>query len=638
MGEQRVALADSGAHLRDFMQAVIRDLDALRCMIDDGLIEVGVRRIGAEQEFFLVDESCRPALAATELLERLDDEQFTTELGIFNLELNLEPLPFAPGCLSALERDLDERVGKLRRVAAQIGVQPVMTGILPTLRASDLGLENMTPRERYFALNEALRSLGGGQFGLRVHGVDEVSIAQDSVMMESACTSFQVHFQVEPDEFADLYNIAQVVVAPLLAAATNAPLLFGRRLWRETRVPLFQQAIDTRGSRYYLRELRPRVRFGHRWVEEGIIELFAHDIAAFRPLLAGEVGEDPFDVLARGEVPALGALAVFAGTVYRWNRPCYGVFDGKPHLRIEMRALPSGPSIVDEVANAALYFGLLIGVRDAVDDVRDHMTFADARSNFFAAAQYGLDAQLRWFGHELVPVRQLLLETLLPQARIALRSAGIDVADIDRYLGVVEGRVDSGRTGSQWLLDSAASLSPQGTRDEVLTTLTAATANRQRAGEPGHVWELARLEERVDMQPTDLRVEEFMTTNVFSVDPEEPISVVAHLMEWKHVRHMPVEAEDGLLVGLVSCYDVIRQYGERAEHDGGSVAVKAVMRRDPVTVGPETSMLEAIRLLSAEKVDCLPVVKDGHLIGIVTEHDFVHIVARLLQAQERRDA
>jgi CBS domain-containing protein len=362
-----------------------------------------------------------------------------------------------------------------------------------------------------------------------------------------------------------------------------------------------------------------------------VIELYAQDVAAFRLLVAGDVGEDPFESLSRGEAPRLDALRIFTGTVYRWNRPCYGVSEGRPHLRIETRALPSGPSVVDEIANAALFFGMMMGLSREVDDVRRVMDFANARSNFYAAAQYGLDAQLRWFGGALVPVRELLLEEIVPMARKALKRAAIRSEDVDRYLGIIEERVASGRTGSQWLLDSATALSPVGTRDEILTALTVATVNRQRTGRPVHVWEPARLEEGIAMKPTDLRVEEFMTTDVFSVDPDEPISLVAHLMEWKHVRHMPVEAKGGRLVGLLSCFDVLRQYGGRAEPDGGSVQVKAVMDSNPVTVAPETSMLDAVRLLRTENVDCLPVVKDGHLIGIVTEHDFVHIVERFLE-------
>ena len=630
MGEQQIARHGDETKLHDFMQAVVRDVDALRYMLEHELFETGVTRIGAEQEFFLVNEGSRPARAALEILERLEDPDFTTELGLFNLELNLPPLTLGGDCLSEYERMLTAKVAKLRTVALGAQAQPVLTGILPTLRASDLVLDNMTPRRRYRALNDALKDRSGGEFELNLRGVDEVSIVHDSVMMESACTSFQLHFQVDPDDFARMYNIAQVAVAPVLAAATNAPLLFGRRLWSETRIPLFQQAVDTRGSRYYLREKRPRVRFGHHWLEDSIVELFVEDVASFRPLVSGEVIEDSLALLEEGAIPKLAALQVFGGTVYRWNRPCYGLVDGKPHLRIEMRALPSGPTTVDEVANAALFFGLMLGLSQDIGDVRDVMEFADARSNFYAAAQYGLEAQVRWLG-QLVPARDLLLRDLVPMARQALARASLDRADIDRYLGIIEDRVASGRTGSQWLLDSAAALSRDATRDEVCSVLTAATLSRQLDGKPVHEWDMARFEEGTAMKPGDLRVEEFMTTDVFSVDPEESVSLAAHVMEWKHVRHVPVEEKGGKLVGLLSCFDVIRQYCASGDEGRETVAVKTVMNATPVTVSPETTMLEAMRLLREESADCLPVVRGEQLVGILTEHDFVHIAARLLQ-------
>ncbi len=635
MGEQRVNTAELGRQRREFMQAVLRDVQALKFMLDCGTFETGVTRIGAEQEIFLVNPSSRPAPLSMEVLERLDDPMFTTELARFNLELNLRPQLLAGDCLSQLERDLNHKLHALRAVTAELGIDFVLTGILPTVRPSDLGIDNMTPRRRYWALNEALKAVSPGGFDFRLRGVDELSIQHDSVMLEACCTSMQLHLQTAPDEFADLYNIAQVVIAPLLAAAANSPLLFGRRLWSETRIPLFQQSIDARGSSYHLRDRQPRVDFGHEWVRDSVLEVFEQDIARFRLLLAADIGDDPFATLRRGEVPKLGALQVFNGTVYRWNRPCYGITNGKPHLRIEMRALPAGPSVTDEVANAALYYGLMLGMSAEVGDVTGLMSFDDARSNFFAAARYGLDAQLHWFNGQVVPVQELLGDDLLPLAREGLETAGLFGADIERYLGVIEDRVTSGRNGTQWLLDSMADLSEKGTRDEIFTALTAAMVRRQKEGKPVHWWSRAELEEGIAMRPTDLRVEEFMTTDIFSVEPDEPLSLVAQLMEWQHVRHMPVEDEDGRLAGLISCFDVMRQFADEAGGDSGSVAVSSVMNPKPTTVSPETSMFDAINLLRTKEVDCLPVVKENRLIGIVTEHDFVHIAARLLEVGSR---
>ena len=280
MGEQQVQPDISGEQLRLFMKSLLNDLRAFETMLDEGMIESDVRRIGAEQEFFLVDDGWRPAGLALEVLEEIDDPHFTTELGKFNLEVNLDPLAFGGDCLSRLESQLNEMLTKAREAAQRCGGEIVLTGILPTLRKSDLGLDNMTPIPRYFALNRALSRLRGGAYEFRIKGVDEVLIKHDSVMLEACNTSFQVHFQVAADEFANLYNVAQTVTAPVIAAATNSPLLFGRRLWSETRIALFQQAVDTRSSSHHLRDRSPRVSFGRSWVKSSAAELFKEDIAS----------------------------------------------------------------------------------------------------------------------------------------------------------------------------------------------------------------------------------------------------------------------------------------------------------------------------------------------------------------------
>ena len=246
MGNQQVNDASFGARRRAFVQRVIQDLHALERMLTEGLIETDVRRIGAEQEVFLVDRNHRPAPAALELLEGIDDPRFTTELGLFNLEMNLDPLVFEGDCLRKMERQLTEVVDLLRNRARDRDVEVVMTGILPTLRKSDLSLENMTPRPRYKALNDAMCAMRGGVYELYIKGLDELLVHHDSVMLEACNASFQVHFQCGAEEFPNLYNIAQVVAAPVLAVAANSPVLFGRQLWQETRIALFQQSVDTR--------------------------------------------------------------------------------------------------------------------------------------------------------------------------------------------------------------------------------------------------------------------------------------------------------------------------------------------------------------------------------------------------------
>jgi CBS domain-containing protein len=479
-----------------------------------------------------------------------------------------------------------------------------------------------------------MNQLRGGAYEFRLKGMDELIVKHDSVMLEACCTSFQVHYQVGAEEFATLYNLAQAVTAPVLAAATNAPLLFGRRLWKETRIPLFQQAVDTRSASHHLRERSPRVSFGQRWVQHSAVELFQEDLARFRVLLGAQLHEDSLAALQQGLVPTLQALRIHNGTVYRWNRACFGFSDGKPHLRIENRVLPSGPTILDEIANAAFLLGLLSGGPSVYTDISKTMAFHDAETNFLAAAQVGLDAQFTWVEGQVIPARELIRQELLPIARDGLRSAGIVPADIDRYLEVIAERVRSGQTGSQWILRSLSEMHGGETKDSLLSALTAATVKRQWEGKPVHEWPMARLEEGRARTPRDLRIEEFMTTDLFTVHPDEPIDLVVSLMDWKHIRHIPVEDEQGELVGVISWFEIVHHYGRRnGQGQTEPLAVSGILQKNPKTVSPETSVLDAIALMQREKMDCLLVVKEGLLVGIVTERDILNIAACLMEQQ-----
>jgi CBS domain-containing protein len=631
MGTQEITGGLSAADLRSFIARLLHDLQALELMIEQGAIESGIRRIGAEQEMFLVTPAWRPAPLAMEILGAVNDPHVTTELGRFNLEINLDPLELGGDCLSRMERDLNAMLDKVRTAAHTHGAEVALTGILPTLRLSDLGLDNMTPKPRYAALNAALCKALGGEYEFRLKGLDELIIKHDSVMLEACCTSFQVHYQVDPDEFAPMYNLAQAITGPLLASATNSPLLFGRRLWRETRIPLFQQAIDTRGAGHHVRERSPRVGFGNRWIDNSILEVFRDDLARFHVLLGARPQEDSLELLRENLLPDLPALRVHNGTVYRWNRGCFGCADGKAHLRIENRVLPSGPTVLDEISNAAFFIGLMSAGPGALPGLTKRMPFADAEANFLAAAQSGLEAGFTWIDGRSCTARDLIGQELLPMAREGLRNAGVSAADIDRYLGVVGERVQSGRTGSHWLLHSIAQMEGSDSKEAIVGALVAATVRRQWEGKPVHEWTPAKSEEGRTGALTDLRIEEFMTTDLFTVRPEEPVDLVINLMDWKHVRHVPVEDDQGRVVGLVSWFDLVHHMARGARLGGDVTPVRAVMIEKPATVPPETSVADAIALMRRDKLDILLVVKDESLVGIVTERDILRITAHLLE-------
>ncbi len=633
MGQQDIRKEADQAALRQFTRQLIQDVRALEYMLEENMFESGVRRIGAEQELFLVDERWQPAPVVERVLEKNEDPRLVTELMKFNLELNLEPVVFADDCLRRMEQEIDRAMSHVRRLVEDVGAQVLMAGILPTISLSDLKLANMTPMPRYFALNDAISRLRGGPAELQIRGTDELFFKHDTITLEGCNTSFQTHFQVHPDEFASLYNIAQTVAAPVLAAATNSPTLFGKRLWRETRIALFQQAVDTRSSNLYLREMSPRVHFGTKWVRESVLEIFQEDISRFRVLLtAGEV-DDPFEVLRRGEIPRLQALQLHNGTVYRWNRACYGTLNDVPHLRIENRILPSGPTAVDEVANAAFWFGLVSGLSHQHPDITRVMDFDDAKHNFTSAARIGLASQLTWLNDRRVPADELICDELIPLAREGLQASGIDGDDVDRYLSVIEQRVATRQTGSQWQLESLAGMKNEGTRSERLNAVVAATIERQKSGRPVHTWSPARIQEgyvRRRMERT--RVEQYMNTDLFTVNEEELVEFLACLMDWQRIRHVLVEDNEHRLVGLVTHRSLLRYLAENSANSGnqGVVAVKDVMITNPISVTPETPTIDAIRVMRKHKIGSLPVVRDGRLVGLITEQEFIHVAGRLL--------
>ena len=618
---------------RAFSKALLKDLQALEKMLENGLIESGVRRFGCEQEMFLVNRAWRPAPVAMEVLERLDGEAFTTELARFNLEMNVEPMMLGGACLSALQKSIEELLDMAREAASEEGADVVLAGILPTLGKSDLTLDNISPMPRYYALNESLTRMRGRAYRLQIQGRDELQIEHDSVMLEACNCSCQVHLQVDSTEFAPMYNAAQAMTGPVLAAAVNSPVLFGKRLWAETRIALFRQSIDTRSTSVHLREFSTRVRFGDRWVKESVAELFQEDIAQFRVLLAQETVEDPFEQLAAGDIPRLQALQLHNGTVYRWNRPCYGISEGKPHLRIECRVLPSGPTVLDEVANAAFWIGLVLGAKHEYGDITERLSFDDAKYNFLTASRQGLDAGFRWVDGQSVTAPELILETLLPLARAGLE-AYVDRSEIDKYLGVIHDRVQSRGTGSDWMMRSLSEMEDRGSRSERMTALTAAIANRQSERKPCHEWELAMLEEAGGWTRKYVKVEDYMTTQLFTVQEDELLEMVAFLMERNQIRHVPVEDEQNRLVGLVSYRSILRMASDMGnEGDKGTTPVKTIMERDPVCVTPETSTLEAIDMMRKNAVSCLPVLKGEKLVGLVTEADFMPIAYELLEKQ-----
>lgn len=621
-----------GERQREFMAALLDDVRALEHMLANQMFESGVRRIGAEQEMFLIDDSWRPARGVLAVLERLHgDAHFTTELGQFQLEANCDPQVLAGDGVGAMHDQLDHLVERARKAAGELGLGVVLMGILPTMQKGDLGLDAMVPSARYMQLNKIVTALRGGKFEVSIKGLDELVLDHDSVMVEACNSSFQVHLQVAPDEFARMYNLSQLLAAPLMAVTANSPIVFNRRLWAETRIALFRQAVDTRRHKSVLRETEARVSFGTRWVRKSIVEIYKEDIARFRTLVGTELDEAPMAVLERGGVPQLKALRLHNGTIYRWNRPCFGVIDGKPHLRIENRLMPAGPSTLDEIANAAFWSGMMIELGARGLDVERRMDFDQAGANFYTAAREGIASHFTWLDGEDVTARELILERLLPFAEAGLQRQKVNPAHIAKYLGVVADRARTARTGARWQLSSWNSLRDRATQGERATVIVAATVQRQLTGRPVSEWERARLDEAKVNPKNYQRVEHYMTSDLFTVQADDPIEMVANLMIWERIRHVPVEDHEHRLVGVVTHRAVMRFI-----MSGGSprrTPVADIMKSEVVTITPETPTLEALRTMRRLRVGCLPVLQEDRLVGLITEEDFMDLASKLLEDQ-----
>jgi CBS domain-containing protein/gamma-glutamyl:cysteine ligase YbdK (ATP-grasp superfamily) len=633
MGEHKTEQNIDEKKSQAFMKALLEDLRALAFMLEHGRVESGVRRIGAEQEMFLIDRYLRPAPVSLEVLSHGNEPRLTTEIARFNLEANLTPLDLTGNCFSQMEQELRDLIAVARKSAATLEADVLLSGILPTLQKSDLTLDNLTPVARYHELDRGVIRLRGGPLSIHIKGVDELHLTHDNIMMESCNTSFQIHFQTSPDEFVSHYNSAQAITAPVLAAAVNSPLLFGQRLWQETRVALFQHSTDERSSSQLARSQPTRVSFGDQWLRNSVVELFHDQISRFRPIMISQPDENPFAVLARGETPLLSALRMHNGTVWRWNRACYGVADGVPHLRIENRALPSGPTVVDEIANAAFFIGLMLALPDAYGDISKRMAFGDAKSNFFRAARHGLDAQFHWIDGQSHSAASLILDHLLPLARQALSNAKVVREDIDKYLGIIEERVQCRQTGARWIAKSLAAMGDAASKDTRQRGLTATMLKNQKQEQPVHRWLIEEIAEPEEWEQGYRTVGQFMSSDLFTMKPDDLIDLAASVMDWRHIRHVPVEDEEGRLVGLVTHRGLLRMFskGNRSHSDGETITVQEIMVADPVTVSPSTSSLEAMEIMRTNRIGCLPVVEGNQLVGIVTSYDFLEASAKLFQ-------
>ena len=598
-----------------FSKYLVEDISALETLIENNSFENEQLCIGAEQEMCIVDSAFFPKKLSEELLTQLNDKRFTTELAAFNIELNLDPEELKGPCFQKIEKDLRKYLKTIHSKAAEYDAQIVLTGILPTISMEEIGMDYITPIPRYLALNKALMDLRGDDFNLKIRGCDEFAIKSDSVMYEACNTSFQMHLQIPADDFISSYNWAQAIAGPVMSICCNSPLLMGRELWRETRIALFQQSLDTRKSGHEIREQLPRVGFGYKWESGTIADIYKQDISRHPIILTKPISEGSCATLQRGEIPNLDALRLFNGTVYRWNRPCYGVNNGRPHLRIENRYIPAGPSVEDQMANFAFWVGLMKGRPLMFDDMPQVMNFKTAKSNFIQAARNGKDSLFFWNG-KTTSAKKLIINELLPLAYNGLRECNVDKNDIERYLSIIEKR-SSGRTADQWQIRTYRKLRRNNGPTESLRLLTSSLYENQNSGQPVHKW--PNIDLKKIPKGEDRKVKDLMSTNLFVINYNDTVEMAVTIMKWNNVHHLPVENEEGILVGLITASHLENL---SKDHPLTGKLVKEVMIKDLISASPNLEIEQAKALMNKHKIGSLLVWRNNTLIGILSKKDF----------------
>lgn len=476
-----------------FSERLLQSLSALDQLLHRPGFGKGVQSLGAEMELSIIDKNGRAFPINRAVLNQCVDEHLQLELDRFNLEYNLTPTALPGRPFTNLQRQLQNALAILEKSAKTLGGRIVPIGILPTLKIEELDASVMSDLPRYRALSAGLRRLKQGPFDVHIGGREPLRVSCPDVTLEGATTSFQIHLRVDPERFASVYNAAQLATPVVLALSGNSPIFLGHRLWDETRVALFKQSIDSRPAEEHDWHHPARVSFGFGWVRQGAYELFAEAVGLYPPLLPVLSDEDPIASLAQGRLPKLEELRLQQGTVWRWNRVIYDAND-YGHIRIEFRALPSGPTPVDMAANAAFLIGLTLGLSPQVDKLLPNFPFEYAHRNFYRAAQYGVEATLLWPTLRPVGPREVeacsLAEELLPVAEEGLAQAGVDEEESRALFGVIRQRARTRLTGARWQLEALAQLDRKMGREAALSDMQEHYLSRAASGMPVSEWSL----------------------------------------------------------------------------------------------------------------------------------------------------
>ncbi len=614
MGSFNVNQIKTVAERNQFYQNILDDLDAFQFLLDNGWIEDNENTIGAEQEICIIDRDYQPFCKSLDLLDLIDDDHYTNELALYNLEINLDPEPLTGDCFQKVEKDLQLLYEKGQAAARQRAGHLFLTGILPTLQYRHLQFDHMTPIDRYKLISDTLLKMRGENFEILLQGVDDFNVSLNSVLFEACNTSFQTHLQISPRHFAERFNWSQMIAGPVLAVATNSPMLFGRELWAETRIALFKQSLDTRGKSNPIRKKIPRVYFGDDWVGNSPVELWKKSVMAFPLLLKTKDDSNWKEQVEKGICPKLSSIRLHTGTTYNWNRLCYGVANNSPHIRIECRYLPAGPTIVDEIANFAFWIGLMKGQPEELSTFWQKTDFRIAKDNFIRAARTGINTTFNWLGKPRW-AEELLLEELLPLAKKGLEKSGVNSVTTGKYLGIIEQRVLSHQTGAEWQIQNFRSLTHKHNPSVVAKLLTAASLDYQNHNIPVHDWQPIAKAPVYPVGKAET-IEHLMNTSVFSIHRKLSVRVAQKVMDWGQFNHLPVEDDQGHLCGILSTNDL-----KAAAEIHAGLLVEDLMTSELLTAKPTDTLQQATHLMKSNNINCLPVMYNGKLVGIFTNTD-----------------
>lgn len=616
MGAFNILKIENSIQRNLFYKDIFDDLDVFDQMLAEGVIDQNDNVIGAEQELCIVGKDFCPKPKALAILDDLKMREYTNELALYNLEINLDPVLLEGGCFSGIEKSLLQLIEDGRTVARKHDADIFITGILPTITKEFLHLNYMTPIERYFTLNDALLNLRGKKFEIYLQGVDDLHLKLNSILFEACNTSMQLHLQINPNEFAHYYNWAQMISGPVLSCCVNSPLLFSKELWAETRIAVFKQSLDTRNHLNHYRERLPRVYFGESWLNGSPSELWKNEVVRFPLIFRGEGGGNSMSEFSNGIMPNLKSVRLHNGTTYTWNRMCYGVDNNASHIRIECRYLPAGPTVVDEIANMVFWVGLMKAAKFQENNFWKNLDFKATKANFFRAARTGLDTEFDIFGRE-INADELILDILLPLARRGLTESNVNESDADYYLSIIEKRVLNRQTGAQWQTSNFRKLTEKFKPSLASKVIVGESLNFQMENIPISEWQNLTNEKLslfFESNFKTLTAKDIMSHHIHSIDENTSILLAIKLMQWKNIHHVLVENQEAEFKGLLNLDDILELKDEMT-------SITDHLTAEYFSIHPNTLLSEIQDLFASSNKTSAIVFENKKAVGIITNKD-----------------